>query len=139
MGIDYGSRRIGLAVSDPQGDFASPLSVIERRGNDDQQVRAILAVAAEYEVEAFVVGLPLNMDDTEGPQAKRTRTFGARLERASGKPVYLADERLSSVGADDHLAAAQLSRRKHKARRDAVAAQIILQGFLDSREDRSAS
>jgi putative Holliday junction resolvase len=100
-------------------------------------VRAILAVADEYEVEAFVVGLPVNMDDTEGPQAKRTRAFGAKLARASGKAVHYCDERLSSIGADDQLAEAQLSHRKHKARRDAVAAQIILQAFLASRGGES--
>lgn len=113
--------------------------MIERRGGDDEQARAILAVADEYEAGAFVLGLPFNMDDSEGPQAKRTRAFGARLERLSQRPVLYADERLSSLGADEHLAAAQLSRRKHKARRDAVAAQIILQGFLDSRREDSTS
>ena len=94
-----------------------------------------MARAAEYEVEAFVVGLPLNMDDTEGKQAKIARRFGDELARATGKPVRFWDERLSSVAARELLEGAKLTRKKRKARIDRVAAQVILQSFLDVRTD----
>jgi len=132
-GIDYGRKRIGLAISDPGGVIAAPLATLEVRGSLDDQVRQITGATADEEVAAWVVGLPLNMDGTEGPQAKLTRTFAARLAALTGQPVHLADERLSSLQADQYLGMAELTRRKHKARRDRVAAQIILQAFLDAR------
>ena len=130
-GIDYGTVRIGLAVGDLEGGIASPLATLNAPGNVDDQVRVIIEAAAAYDVGQWVVGLPLNMDDTEGPQAKTTRDFGRRLEAISGKTVHFFDERLSSVTADELLAPAELTRKKHKARRDRVAAQVILQSFLD--------
>ena len=134
MGIDYGTKRIGLALSDPGGKIASPLAVLQPRGDLDAQVRAVIAAGIEHDVERYVLGIPLNMDGTEGEQAKLTRAFGALLGRQSGKEVVERDERLSSRGADEHLAAAELTYKKRKARRDALAAQIILQGFLDAEQ-----
>lgn len=136
LGIDYGARRIGLAVSDPDGSFASPVAMLETGGDVEDICRRIQSIADEYDVEAFVVGLPLNMDDSEGPQAKLTRRFGETLEKFCGRPVHFFDERLTSLSADDHLFDAQLTRGKKKARRDAVAAQLMLQSFLDSRDHR---
>jgi putative Holliday junction resolvase len=130
--IDYGTKRIGLAVGDLQGGIASPLTTLTVTGGVDDQVRQIIEAADEYDVAEWVVGLPLNMDDTEGPQAKATRKFGRRLEEISGKKVHFFDERLSSLAADEYLAQAQLTRKKKKARRDRVAAQVILQTFLDA-------
>ncbi len=101
-------------------------------GGVDDQIKQIIKAADEYDVAEWVVGLPLNMDDTEGPQAKTTRKFGQRLEEISGKKVHFFDERLSSLTADEYLAQAQLTRKKKKARRDRVAAQVILQTFLDA-------
>ena len=131
-GIDYGTKRIGLAIGDLQGGIASPLATLTFTGGVDDQVRQIIEAADEYDVAEWVVGLPLNMDDTEGPQAKATRKFGRRLEEISGKQVHFFDERLSSLAADEYLAQAQLTRKKKKARRDRVAAQVILQTFLDA-------
>ena len=132
LGIDHGSKRIGLAVSDPGATLASPLTTIDAATNFSDQVAAILSYAKEFEIDAFVIGLPLNMDDTEGNQAKTVRRFGAELLRISGKPVHYWDERLSSHAAEDLLRPAELTRKKRKARLDRVAAQIMLQEFLDS-------
>ena len=137
-GVDYGTKRIGLAVADPGGSIASPLTTLAVRGGLEDQVRAIMAAVQEYEVDEWVVGLPLNMDDTEGPQAKIVRSFARRLESLSCQTVHLWDERLSSRMADDFLRPVELTRRKHKARRDRVAAQIILQTFLEARPKTGA-
>ena len=137
MGIDYGTKRIGLALSDPGGTIASPLAVLQPRGDLDAQVRAVIAAGVEHDVELYVLGIPLNMNGSEGQQARLTRAFGALLGRQSGKEVVECDERLSSRGADEHLAAADLTYKKRKARRDALAAQIILQGFLDADQGSS--
>ena len=133
LGIDHGSKRIGLAVSDPGATLASPLSTVAASGNLSDEIAAVLSRAEEYEIDAFVVGLPLNMDDTEGDQAKTVRRFGAELGRVSGKPVHYWDERLSSRAAEELLRPAELTRKKRKARLDRVAAQVMLQGFLDAR------
>lgn len=133
LGIDHGSKRIGLAVSDPGATLASPLTTVVASGNLSAEVAAMLSCAKDYEIDAFVVGLPLNMDDSEGNQAKTVRRFGAELQRISGRPVYYWDERLSSHAAEELLRPAELTRKKHKARLDRVAALVILQGFLDAR------
>lgn len=132
LGIDYGSKRIGLAVSDAAGAMAMPLGVVEAKGTLEEQARRVLAAAEGYDVGGFVVGLPLNMDDTEGPQAKASRRFGEALSRAAGRPVTYWDERLSSAAADDLLRPADLTRGKHKARRDSVAALVVLQSYLNA-------
>jgi putative Holliday junction resolvase len=130
-GIDYGSKRIGLAISDPDRSIASPLATLMVAGDLARQARAVIEAAGQFDLAAWVVGLPLNMDGSEGSQAKSARRFGDELARISGKPVGYADERLSSQEADACLRQADLTRGKHKQRRDRVAAQIILQDFLD--------
>ena len=132
LSIDYGKKRIGLAVGDDREKIATPVTTVEARGSLADHVTAVRAVADDYDLDAFVVGLPLNMNDTEGEQAKLTRRFGDALEAASGKPVHYFDERLSSHAADELLAPAELTRKKRKSIQDAVAAQVILQGFLDA-------
>ena len=132
LGIDHGTKRIGLAVSDPGATIASPLATLDAAAKLSDQVVAVLSCAREYEIDAFVIGLPLNMDDTEGNQAKTVRRFGAEMERISGKPVHYWDERLSSHAAEELLRPAELTRKKHKARLDRVAALVILQSFLDA-------
>ncbi len=132
LGIDYGTKRIGLAVGDDGTRIASPIETIESFNDVADLVRRIAAVAEEYQVDAFVVGLPMNMDGTEGEQAKITRRFGDRLEHATGKDVHYFDERLSSASARELLQPADLTRKKRHAREDAVAAQVILQAFLDA-------
>jgi putative Holliday junction resolvase len=132
LAIDYGGKRIGLAVSDGETRLAAPVATVVATGDPSNDVRTVCGVAEEYGVDEFVVGLPLNMDGTEGPQAKLVRRFGAELERVTRQPVHYWDERLSSVSAQEKLAPAGLTRKKRKARLDRVAAQGILQEFLDS-------
>lgn len=134
LGIDYGSKRIGLAVGDDGARMASPVSTIAARGDVAADVRAVLAVGAAYAVDEYVVGLPLNMDDSEGPQVRVARTFGAALAEAAGRAVHYFDERLSSHAAEELLRDAELTRKKKKARLDRIAAQVMLQGFLDGGE-----
>lgn len=124
---------MGLAVSDPGGSIASPLATLEVKGDLAAQVAAAVRAVADYDIGQWVVGLPINMDGTESAQAALTRRFAAALEKACGQTVHLWDERLSSHQADDYLAEAQLTAKKRKARRDRVAAQVILQSFLDAR------
>jgi len=132
LGIDYGAKRIGLAVGDDATRLASPIGVIRSQGRCDDDIAAMAEAAHEYGVDAYVLGLPLNMDDTEGPQAKLIRRFGEALARETRKAVHFFDERLSSRAADDMLRPAGLTRKKKKRVADAVAAQVILQGFLES-------
>jgi len=134
LGIDYGSKRIGVALSDVGGSIASPLTVLQQPGSLEAQARAVIALGAEHEVAVYVLGIPLNMDGTAGAQAKQTQSFGTLLNKLSGKEVAEWDERLSSRAADWHLAEAELTRKQRKALRDALAAQIILQGFLDAQD-----
>src|SRR5262249_23666795 len=100
LGIDYGTKRIGLAVSDDAGRIAMPVDVIAGTGDPLRDAQAVAAAAEDHEGEHFIVGLPLNMDGTEGPQARLTRRFAGELARRSGRPVDFQDERLSSAAAD---------------------------------------
>ncbi len=135
IGIDHGTKRIGLAVSDPVGSIASPLTTITAPPGVDAQVRQTIdAVSDQFDIDEWVVGHPLNMDGSEGQQAKISSRFAALLATATGDPVHLWDERLSSAQADVYLAEGGLTSKKKKARRDMLAAQIILQSFLDARE-----
>jgi putative Holliday junction resolvase len=133
LGLDVGERRIGVAVSDPDGRMAFPLVTHERRGGDD--AAALLDVARREEAGRIVVGLPLSLDGTHGPQAEEAAQFAERLKRTGDLEVVLWDERLSSLEADHHLRAAGKRGKDAKARRDAIAASIILQSYLDSRRD----
>jgi len=137
LGIDYGSKRIGLAVSGG-GAIASPLDTLDVRGKLSEHVEAVIKRASEFDVEEFVVGLPLNMDDSEGEQAKVTRRFGEQLARRTGKTVHYFDERLTSREARETLRDAGMTRKKSKARIDRLAARSMLQSFLDSLPDDSA-
>jgi len=132
LGIDYGAKRIGLAVGDTEMRLAAPLKTIAAASKIADQVRAVLAAAADYEVDALVVGLPLNMDGTEGDQAKLTRQFGSALAQATTKSVCYSDERLSSVTARELLQPAELSRKGESRAENAVAAQVMLQAYLDN-------
>lgn len=132
LGIDHGDRRIGLAVSDRESGLAMPLTFIPCRSPQADAAR-IAEVIDEYEIDHLVVGLPLNMDGSEGDQARAARRFGDALAAAVHRPVTYYDERLSSHHADRLLDQRQeLTNRKRRARRDALAAQAILQSYLDS-------
>jgi putative holliday junction resolvase len=141
LGVDLGSKRIGLAVGDSEGSVVSPLDVVDAQPTPEANARAILQAADEYGVDAIVVGLPLNMDGTEGPQAKLSKELAAAIRKlASSSPpqgnaasleVFLHDERLTSFAADQRLIERDLTRKKKKARQDALAAAILLQSYLD--------
>lgn len=132
LGIDLGRARIGLALADDVIRAARPLRAIERTG-EAADLGAISDVAREWEVTRAVVGLPLNMDGTEGASARLARSFAPRLEAALGVPVDLFDERLSTFEAEDRLRSRGISARDMKALVDAEAAAVILQGWLDGR------
>jgi putative Holliday junction resolvase len=132
LGIDLGRARIGLALADDVLRSARPLGAVERR-NESADLGAIGELAREYEVTRAVVGLPLNMDGTEGPSARLARAFAPRLSEALGVPVDRFDERLSTFEAEDRLRARGMSAREMKSRVDAEAAAVILQGWLDGR------
>ena len=132
LGIDLGRARIGLALADDVLRAARPLKAVERRG-EAADLGAIGAVAGEYEVTRAVVGLPLNMDGSEGASARLARSFAPRLAAALGVPVDLFDERLSTFEAEDRLRTRGVSARDMKALVDAEAAAVILQGWLDGR------
>ena len=127
MGVDLGDRRTGLAIGDDGMRIASPLDVIEvPRARLGELVRVIAERARAEGVGRIVVGLPLNMDGTEGPMAARSRAFGAALAEASGIEVAYQDERLTSAEADWEMAGSGLTHGQKKARRDALAAAAIL-------------
>ncbi len=130
LGIDLGRARIGLALADDVLRAARPLTAVQRR-NEPADLAAIGDVARDYEVTRAVVGLPLNMDGTEGPSSRLARAFAPRLAAALGVPVELFDERLSTFEAEDRLRARGVSARDMKALVDAEAAAVILQGWLD--------
>ena len=130
LGIDHGTRRIGVAVGSTSDGVATPLTVIEA-ASIRRAAERIRRLADEYGAEGIVVGWPLNMDDTEGPQAKLARAAAADLAEATGMDVRLWDERLSSFAADE-LLAGTLSRKKVRHWQDAVSAAAILRDFLAS-------
>jgi putative holliday junction resolvase len=130
LGIDLGRARIGLALADDVLRSARPLRAVTRR-DEATDLGAIGDVAREYEVTRAVVGLPLNMDGTEGPSARLARAFAPRLQAALRVPVDLFDERLSTFEAEDRLRARGVSARDRKGLVDAEAAAVILQGWLD--------
>jgi len=128
LGIDHGTKRIGIAVGSTAVAVASPLGVIPAHPADAARKR-IVYFAREYQVKGIVVGLPLNMDGSEGREAAAARRLAEGLEKAAGLQVRLFDERLSSFAADQALAG-RLTRKKRRARQDALAAATMLQDFL---------
>lgn len=137
LGIDAGTRRVGVALSDPTGTIAQGLSVIPRR-SWEQVLGAIADLARIHQVEGIVVGLPLRLEGGEGEAAAEARRFAARLARVVEVPVVLEDERLSTAEADRRMVEAGVRRDDRRARRDAVAAALILQKALDRRRARRA-
>lgn len=132
LGIDFGERRIGLAVSDPEGRLAVPLTTFERR-DDRRAARRIAAVAREEGVGLLVLGEPRGLDGSRGSAAERVARFGRRLTDATGLPLELVDEALTSREAERRLREAGVDPARDPARVDAVAAQILLQEALDRR------
>lgn len=133
LGIDYGPKRIGIALSDPEGRIASPERILPGCGSADGDAAAVVRLAEELEAREFVVGLPLHMDGSDSEQTARSRAFAQALAAQAPGPVHLFDERLTSHAADALLAQRQLTRKKRKQRQDAVAAAVLLGGFLEER------
>lgn len=136
LAIDYGNKRTGLAICDPDETIASPLGVLEGRKD---LARRVAQIARREQADAFVVGLPLNMDGTEGHQAKLVRQFASELCKCSDISVCFQDERLSSFGAEEKLDAAGYSRKRKAGRIDAVAAAEILSAFMEARRTHGSS
>jgi len=131
LAIDYGRRHVGLAICDAAETLASPLAVIQAQAD---LPRKIADVVKAENVDAVVMGLPLNMDGSEGPQAKLTLKFAEQLKEHLDIPIHFQDERLSSFTAEEKLAPAKFTRGKQRKRLDAVAAAAILEAFLDTKK-----
>jgi putative Holliday junction resolvase len=132
LGLDVGERTLGVAVSDELGLTAQAVGV-RRRESWAADVAYIRALLQRYDADAVVVGLPRNMDGSLGPQAQKTLAFMARLQQACGVPVIAWDERLTTQQAERLLLAADASRRRRKQLRDQLAAQLVLQTYLERR------
>ena len=132
LGIDHGERRIGAALSDSLGITASPLTVIEHT-SDEGDADAVAALARERGVEAVVVGIPVSLDGSIGPQAKRAAYFARLLSGRLDVPVDTIDERLSTREAERRLAEGPRRRSRRREAVDAAAAAVLLQAYLDSR------
>ena len=130
MGLDFGEKRVGVALSDSLGIMASALTVIETNTKADL-LEQITALAQEYEVERIIIGLPRSLDGSIGPQAKKVQDFIKSLSEHTVIPVIEWDERFSTVDAERVLVEAGVKRDKRKKHRDSVAAAYILQGYLD--------
>ncbi|MDP2210567.1 MAG: Holliday junction resolvase RuvX [Candidatus Aquicultor sp.] len=133
LGIDFGERRIGLAMSDPTGRTALPLETVVR-GADDAHLAYIRELCEKHGVGEVVIGLPLSLRGEVGPQAEATLVFVEQLKELVGVPVRTWDERMTTLSASRALAEANVSRKKRKEVVDKVAATLILQAYLDSRE-----
>jgi putative Holliday junction resolvase len=135
MGLDLGTKTIGIAVSDELGFTAQGITTLPRRG-PRKDVEALQALVTEWGVDRFVLGLPLNMDGSEGPRAQMTRQFGEALAGSTSLPVIYQDERLTTVAAERALLEGDVSRKKRREVIDQVAASLILQGWLDAQAPR---
>ena len=131
LGVDYGTVRIGLAITDADRIIASPLEIRERQG-PDRDAAFFKAVVEREQVGGLVVGLPLHTTGREGTKAGEVRVFGKWLGEVTGLPVIFADERFSTAFAESAMWAAGLTHKKRKARRDMVAAQVMLQAFIEA-------
>ncbi|GAC43379.1 Holliday junction resolvase RuvX [Paenibacillus popilliae] len=135
LGLDYGDRKIGVAVSDAFGWTAQGLEVIVRRKPEDD-LRRIGDIIKEHGVEEIVIGLPKNMNGTIGPRGELSMSYAEILKQSFGLPVHLWDERLSTVSAERALLEADVSRKKRRQVIDKMAATIILQTYLDYQSRR---
>ncbi|HKW60158.1 MAG TPA: Holliday junction resolvase RuvX [Candidatus Dormibacteraeota bacterium] len=134
LAVDPGAKRVGLAVSDPTGTIAQPLTTIRAEPAETLAER-LAAVARHEDAERIVVGLPRRLDGSLGPEAKAARELATELRRASGLPVELVDERLTTAAAEKSLLETGMRREKRRANIDRVAAAILLQSHLDRKRD----
>jgi len=138
MGLDVGERRIGIAFSDEQGIVATPRETLSRQ-NMEKDLTHLARLAKLEGVTAILVGLPVSMDGTEGPQAHKVRQFMVALGRETGLPVTAWDERLSTVAAERALVSGDVSRARRREVIDKVAAALVLQSYLDFRRSREGA
>ncbi len=136
LALDYGTKRIGVALSDELGWTAQPLETFERR-TLDRDVAHVASLVQVHAVREVVLGFPLQLDGREGPAIQAMRNFAEHLEQGLPVPLVLWDERLTTKAAEDLLIAADVSRKKRKGAVDRVAAAILLQSYLASREEAS--
>lgn len=141
IGLDYGTKTVGVALSDETGLIAQPLETITRKhaAKLRQTYARIEEIIAKYGVETIVLGLPKNMNNTEGERADDTRNFKEDIERRTGLPVVLVDERLTTVEAERILDASGVRKGEQKIYVDKMAAAIILQNYLDSESFKRTS
>ncbi|MEI7879256.1 MAG: Holliday junction resolvase RuvX [bacterium] len=133
LGVDYGTKRVGIAISDPMAMLATPLCV-ETIRSVDEAITAVCRIARDRGAVKIVVGIPINMDGSSGAMALEAGKFVELLRTASGLPVDITDERLSTSLVERMLLQADVSRERRKEVRDKLAAQVILQGYLDAKE-----
>ncbi|MFA0760341.1 MAG: hypothetical protein HZLCBSQH_000435 [Candidatus Fervidibacterota bacterium] len=138
LAVDYGEKRIGLAVSDELGITASPLTTLTRR-SDEETVRQIAQLAPKLRVTQIVVGLPRRTDARESEMERKVKAFAEKLRQAVSVPVVLFDERFTTRIAEQVLLEADLPRRKRKQVRDRLSAVILLQSYLDSQREAVSS
>ena len=131
LGIDYGRVRFGLALSDEEEILASPLPVYTRNRSEREDIAFLAGLVRERGVKRIVIGLPINMDGSQGEMADEVLRFASSIERKTGIPVVTLDERLTSVEAERALIEGGISRKKRKELRDSLAAVLILQTYLD--------
>ncbi len=136
MGLDIGDKRIGVALSDPDGILASPLTIVNRR-DESLDIEAITNIVSQHQVKQIIVGLPRSMDGSIGKQAEKVEDFTRRLCQHTEVPVEFRDERLSTVSAKRLMQAISTKKTRKKVRDDAIAAAVILQGYLDERYKQS--
>lgn len=135
LGIDFGEKRLGLAISDESHTLATPLTVYERT-NQERDLKFLSDLVVQYQIREIVLGLPLNMDGSLSEKAQQALEFKRVLEEHLKVSVSTFDERLTTAEAERVLLQADLSRKKRKTKRDALAAVLILQGYLNSRGER---
>ena len=136
LGLDYGDKTVGVAISDPFGWTAQGLEIIKRNNPNEhkQSLGRLAELIEEYNVETIILGFPKNMDNSEGPRCEKTKQYKERLERRFPKiPVILWDERMSTMAAERSLLEADFDRKKLKTVIDKMAAVHILQGYLNSK------
>lgn len=137
MGLDFGSKTVGVAISDPLLLTAQGIEIVRRKEENKlrQTLARIEALIVEYGVTEIVLGLPKHMNDTEGDRAQLARQFGEKLSRRTALPVVYWDERLTTVSADKAMMEAGIRREERKEHVDRIAAVLILQGYLDCRKN----
>jgi putative Holliday junction resolvase len=134
LGLDIGDKRIGVALSDPMGILASPLTIIERT-SETEDVEKIVSLINQHQVKEIIIGLPLSLRGDVGEQAEKVHVFVDHLVRHTDVPVELRDERLSTVSANRLMREARTKKTKQKIFDDAFAAALILQGYLDESQE----